>query len=454
MKKSLKMKFITAFSCTIAVVLVMFCISMYTFEVLIGNFEDYSSSLSELNEFRYQFGEFNESVEAYLEDGTSSSLEKCQDLSQSLNVLCNNINVKYMNSNDETQVSLVSAILSNYPTYINQVQSLIDMENTTEAIGLYNNKYSKNGEYISTYIEQLISYRYRVSEQSLDNTNQQVKVFEIINISTFGILTIIIAILFRMIFHNVITPIQKLARQSQQIANYNFDVENIEVTTKDEVASLVNMFNHMREKLKMMFNSNMKNLQMAEELLAQIHGDENIKHLVQHQKNLNEEMFREANIDHLTNLMNKNAFIHCVNENIKSIHPDELCALFVVDIDNFESISSTLGEGADELIKYTAVEMTKLFKDCGFIARWSRDIFVGFISGLPNEEFSHQKCKEINSILDIHFRHKKKYHPVSASVGVCLCTNPVSAENMFERAEKEVNTVKVSGKNGYHISVL
>jgi diguanylate cyclase (GGDEF)-like protein len=326
------------------------------------------------------------------------------------------------------------------------------MENRTQATGLYQTQYSKNSEYISGYIEKLISYNYSMSSSVLEDASAKVGIFKIINVVSFLLLFLIMGILFRMTFHNVIAPIQKLAKQSQQIANYNFDVQDITVTTNDEMAELVKMFNHMREKLKLMFDSNIKNLQMAEELLVQIQGDENLAELVQSQKNLNEEMFKEANIDHLTHLMNQNAFIHCVNENIKSISRSDLCALFVIDVDNFTSINATLGEGAEEVLKYSASELNNLFRDCGFIARWDKDVFVGYISGLPNVEFVHQKCKDINSVMSIRFRHKKKYHPVTASVGVYLCTNPVSAEVMFEKADRELQSVKDAGKNGYHIS--
>lgn len=454
MKKSLKIKFIIAFSITIVVTLVIFVSSMYTYQVLIRDFEDYSKSITELNKFRYEFDEFNESIESYLKTGSSDDLQDCQNLSMELNELCSNITNKYISSDINMQVSLVNAISSYYDNYIEQVQLLIDMENRTEAMGLYLNKYSKNGNAITEYVEKLISYNYKINSTSLENTHNKVQIFKIISNISFVVLILIIIVIIRMTFKGIIEPVQKLARQSQQIANYNFDVEDINIKTKDEIADLVKMFNHMREKLKLMFDSNIKNLQMAEELLVQMQGDANLEKFVQYQKDINEEMFKEANIDHLTNLMNQNAFIHCVNENIKSISSDELCALFVVDIDNFTSINTTLGDGSDEVLKYTAGEMNRIFKDCGFIARWNRDVFVGFISGLPDEEFAHQKCKEINSAMSIHFRYRKKYHPVTTSIGVSLCNNPVSAEIMFEHAEIELKAVKLAGKNGYHIARL
>lgn len=454
MKKTLKFKFAVAFSCMTAIVLFMFTASMYTYLILIDNIEDYSSSLAELNEFRYNFNEFNTNVENYLETDSSDSLERCQELSTELNELCTSISKKYQNSNDTMQQSLVTAISSSYGTYLNQIQDLINMDDKESALEAYSTKYSKTSEYISGYIEKMISYNYKASGESLENANAKIEVFKAINIFTFVLLAVLIVILFRMVFSGVVTPIQKLARQAQQIANYNFDVEDIEVKSKDEVSDLVKMFNHMREKLKLMFDSNIKNLQMAEELLVQIQGNSNLEEFVQYQKNIGEEMFKEANMDHLTNIMNQNAFVHCVNENIKSISRDELCAMFVVDLDNFTSINTTLGDGSDEVLKYTASELNKIFKDCGFIARWNRDVFVGFVSGLPDEEFVYKKCKEISSSLSIHFRYKKKYHPVTASIGVCLCVNPISAEIMFENAEGEVRNVKLSGKNGYHVAVF
>lgn len=456
MKKSLKVKFLVAFSCTIAVVLIMFGTSMYTFGVLINRFEEYAVSLSDLNEFRYEFGEFNDTLESYLQDGSNSDLEHCTELNLSLNELCESIYQQYKNSSNETEASLVNAIYSHYPEYIEQVQELLDMGNREQAYSKYTDQYYKTGDYISRYVEKLISCKYKDNQQFLENTKGQVTAFKIINICTFVILAIIIVILCRMIFSNVIKPIQKLARQSQQIANYNFDVENIKVTTSDEVSSLIHMFNHMREKLKLMFESNTKNLQMAEELLVQLQNNNNeaLHNFAERQKSLNEEIFKEANIDHLTNLMNKNAFMHCVDESIKSINDDKLCALFVLDIDNFKSISNTLNDGADELIKYTAMEMTNTFKDIGFVARWERDVFVGFVSNVENEDVIHKMCIQLNNNLNIHFRHKKKHHPVSVSIGVGISDRFHNCDDMFKVAYKEVQNVKTSGKNGYQVTSI
>lgn len=455
-RKSLKFKFIVAFSVTIIVVLTMFGTSMYTFGVLITRFEDYAISLSDLNEFRYQFGNFEETFSKYLQEGSDKDLKSCQEINENLNTLCEKIHNEYSNSNNELEASLVNAIYSQYPTYIQQVQSLIEMEDKSKALTEYQLGHNNTGQYISKNIEKLISYRYQVSGQSLEDTNTKVSIFRVINIVTFIVLGVIIYILFTMTFKNIIEPIQKLARQSQQIANYNFDVENIKVTTQDEMASLIHMFNHMREKLKLMFESNIKNLQMAEELLVQVqdNNNENIQKFVERQRNLNEEIFREANIDHLTNLMNKNAFLHCVDESIKSKDLNEPCAVFVLDIDNFVSISNTLGNGADELLKYTAVEMNKIFKDMGFVAKWERDIFTGFVCGISNEDTIHKICNQLNTDLNINFRHKKKYHPVSVSIGVCIDNNPYNCEDMYKIAYQEMQTVKTSGKNGHKINYV
>ncbi|MCD7800354.1 MAG: diguanylate cyclase [Ruminococcus sp.] len=453
MRKSLKVKFAVSFSLMIFVALFMFTACLYTYNVSIPRITKYTNSLSELNEFRSNFEEFNSTIEEYL-SGSSTDLETCEELSQTLKGLWENIDTEYANSDDEVQASLVKSITLIYTTYIDQIQVLIEMENQTEALQQYTNLYSDNRIQIENNLEKLIAYNYKISSANLDETYDRVQMFQILVIGSFTILFLIIVTLFRMILKDVVKPIQQLARQSQQIANYDFDVENVKVRTKDEIASLVSMFNHMREKLQLMFNSNIKSLQMAEELMVQIQGNEELEKYVEYQKDLNDEIFKEANVDHLTNLMNQNAFIHCTDENIRSIDKNELCALFVLDIDNFKSIDATLGEGADEVLKYTANEMNKAFKDCGFIARWNRDVFVGFISGLPNEEFPYQKCKELNSAMNIHFRYKKKFHPISASIGVCLCTNPLNCENMFQIAQEEVRNVKGAGKNGYHVRSL
>lgn len=439
MKHSLKTKFITILSCTIVIVLTMFCISMYTYNVLIARLEDYSVSLSQLNEFRYKFGQFNELVPEYLETSSSDTLEECQNISQDLVQLCIKIDDNYSKTDDETISSLVTAITSNYTTYLQQVQTLIDMQDHQKALTQYNEKYIKNSVYITEYIEKLTNQVYKVSGNSLEVTTSTVDVFKVINVVMFVVLAVVIAIIFRIVFSNVVRPITKLARQSQQIANYNFDVEDLDVNTKDEVAFLIRMFNHMKEKLKLMFNSNIKNLQMTEELLVHIQNNPDLEEFVRSQRSFNEEMFREANIDHLTNLMNKNAFVHCIDENLKEIDANELCSIFAIKIDDFSTLNKTLEEDADELLKIVANRMSNIFKDYGFISRYSKDIFMGYISGLPNTEFAKQLSNEINTNLNISFKPKKKAYPITVSVGTVVFKNHTNATLMTSSAEQKVS---------------
>jgi GGDEF domain-containing protein len=53
--------------------------------------------------------------------------------------------------------------------------------------------------------------------------------------------------------------------------------------------------------------------------------------------------------------------------------------------------------------------------------------------------------------LNIHFRHNKKYHPVSVSIGVSIDSNRHNCDDMFRVAYAEMKNVKSSGKNGYRV---
>lgn len=440
-QSSLKKKISFAFVIAIIVFCMNFVASIYTFEVLIGRLSNYSSSLSELNEFRYEFGELNTTIEEYFASGSADSLESYNELNAELSEICENIYQEYTASDDDVQVSLATSISTNYTKYSQQIDELINLNDRANAIQLYNDKYSKNAGYIENYIEKLISYRYNTSEETLADTNQKVRIFEILHISAFIILAITLSVLGVIIFKKVIAPIEKLTRQSKQISNYNFDIEIDKLNTNDEISALADTFRDMKDNLKTAFESSEKNIQMAETLLNQ------------HQVDVSEDIFREANFDRMTNTMNKGAFIRYVNDGIQTRALNMACVLFLVNIENYTELSLELCEGADDFLKLTAQRLNVIFESYGYVSRLDKEVFAGFSANINSIRNVNELCSEISSSLSTPFKYNNTVYNPSINIGVYFCPNPLSAESMIEFASIELSKAKEDENNNFSIAI-
>lgn len=453
MKKSLKKTFSIGFISAIVVVCFIFTTSMYTFNVLVKKLENYAISLSELNELRYQFGELDTLINTYLNGGSEDDRTSLEKLDENLMSICENVNSQYSSSDDDVQSALAVSIYSNYSKYSQQINELINNSDKESALQLYNEKYSKNNEYISNYIEKLISYRYETSEQTLIDTDKKVRLFKVINISALIVLAVILSVLALITFRRVIAPVQKLTRQSKQISNYNFDIEIEKLNSQDEIASLFDMFRNMKESLKNLFETNEKNIQMTDNLLLKLEGNEQLRSFIQQQRDVNDEIFRQANLDYLTGVMNKNAFIHCVKDDVKHRQLNMSCAVFAIEINNFSAISDKIYDGADELLKVTAKKLNELFDEEGYVARWEKGMFTGFILNINDKNIVVEMCRSIKYALTMKFKYKKDVQNISVSIGAYLCSAPQSVENMVEIASEELNKVKSGKKQDFSIVV-
>lgn len=450
MKRSLKNKFAVAFACVVAVVVVICSLSVYTYEVLISRLEDYSSSLSELNEFRFQFGEFNKTVEEYLGSGSLDSREKYGELKAELTELCKSVSAKYKYSDDKVQSSLAESIDSNFSKYIQQTEELVGSADLNSSKELYQQKYSRNAGYIENYIEKLISSRYKTSAATLEDTNSKIMVFKFVLVFVVVIFAMLLSLIAIMIFRNVIVPLEKLSRQSKQISNLNFDISVDIPKTGDEIEELSASFSKMNDRLKEFFETNSKNIQIIDDMLIQFEGNQELKNYINRQREVNDSIFRQANVDQTSGLMNGKAFMHCVKDDITAAKGDEICAVSVVEITNYSEISNSVYEGVDELVKSTAKKLNYIVGKNGYIARWEKGLFMIFIPDISRYDDIKKLSLDLKNAVDDDFVYKKVKQHVSARVNTLVSHAPKSEKmlvnfvlNGIENVEPgEFNIVK------------
>jgi len=122
-----------------------------------------------------------------------------------------------------------------------------------------------------------------------------------------------------------------------------------------------------------------------------------------------------ANVDVLTGLLNRNAFIAELKEASQKF--EELTLLFI-DLNKFKPINDTYGHDAGDLVlSGTARRLQKLFKNKSVITRWGGDEFCVLVFDVNKEKVA-KKLKYINLILEKPFEYNENLISVSSAIGL------------------------------------
>lgn len=105
-----------------------------------------------------------------------------------------------------------------------------------------------------------------------------------------------------------------------------------------------------------------------------------------------EELLRRASKDALSGLLNRATMERSIKERLKAMEPEETCALFIVDLDNFKQINDTLGHRAgDQAIRQAGRILSGLFHASDVVGRLGGDEFAVFLCGQLSEEAVREK---------------------------------------------------------------
>ena len=87
-----------------------------------------------------------------------------------------------------------------------------------------------------------------------------------------------------------------------------------------------------------------------------------------------EELLRRASKDALSGLLNRATLERSIKERLKAMTPEETCALFIVDLDNFKQVNDTLGHRAgDQVIRQVGRILAGLFRASDIVGRLGGD---------------------------------------------------------------------------------
>ena len=156
---------------------------------------------------------------------------------------------------------------------------------------------------------------------------------------------------------------------------------------------------------------------------------------------------RLAELDPLSGLYNRNAFITKVNETLKT-SVNQIHALLMVDIDGFKRVNDLFGhDSGDKLIVKISENLTSLSRKGDIVGRVGGDEFMLLIKDVPYGDIIERRAELLSKILQ--FDYPNGLH-ISSSIGVAMFpTHGLTFEELYKRADTAMYYTKKAGKDSF-----
>ncbi len=175
--------------------------------------------------------------------------------------------------------------------------------------------------------------------------------------------------------------------------------------------------------------------------------------------NINDKKLKEMDLllraekDALTGIYNQVATDQLIHSAIGDGSENALSALMIVDLDNFKEVNDLLGHAnGDQLLQKTADFLRDMFKGGDVIGRIGGDEFLIYMRNLSTISDADEMAGNIVKKINFRFDFEGQPVHVTCSVGVAVYPyHGTTYEELFEKADRAVYTVKANGKDGYRV---
>jgi len=163
-----------------------------------------------------------------------------------------------------------------------------------------------------------------------------------------------------------------------------------------------------------------------------------------------EEIWRSANHDPLTGLLNRAFFQQRLGQALSAAQSNgSRVSLLLIDFDHFKEINDALGHDAgDAFLKETADRLRASTRDCDTIARFSGDEFAVLIVEPLRSEHAATLAGTLIETLSEPFRHRGRLIGSKASIGVATFPeHDVTPADLLKDADIALFEAKAQGRS-------
>lgn len=164
---------------------------------------------------------------------------------------------------------------------------------------------------------------------------------------------------------------------------------------------------------------------------------------------LSEQFERQANHDHLTELLNRRGAQQCLDrEYARLLRSKRTFSIAIADIDRFKNINDTLGhEQGDEVLRQISKVFRSRLRGQDFLARWGGEEFM-FIFTETDEIGAVKALENIRDLLNkAPLQINGEEFHVTSSFGVCEVTIETDVSCAVRRADQALYHAKENGRD-------
>lgn len=159
----------------------------------------------------------------------------------------------------------------------------------------------------------------------------------------------------------------------------------------------------------------------------------------------------KAERDPLTGLFNRLTAQTHINNAL--MEENLLCALMMLDIDNFKNINDTFGHiYGDAVLSELARILRESVRESDIVGRVGGDELVVFLRGLNDRQAAERKAEKICQALRMSFSAGTQQCGISCSLGIAFAPEDGSSfEDLYSKADHALYCAKRMGKNQYMV---
>jgi diguanylate cyclase (GGDEF)-like protein/PAS domain S-box-containing protein len=169
-------------------------------------------------------------------------------------------------------------------------------------------------------------------------------------------------------------------------------------------------------------------------------------------KALEQQIWKQANFDELTELPNRPMFYDRLeHEMLMALRNHQSIALILLDLDRFKEINDTLGHHyGDQLLKETAQRLKKCIRESDTVARLGGDEFTIILSELDDHRHAERVAQSILQSLAASFQLYEASVFISASIGIAFFPQDAAEiDQLLANADQAMYAAKSQGRNRY-----
>src|SRR6056297_4190306 len=231
-----------------------------------------------MRNIRGQLSETKQALDNYLLLQHEENRKQVQRTTENLQALLVGRNIPYQ-SQEQLMVKDISYLIDKYTIQLNGV---IEAKTIRDIVG-YTEAYKSaelTASYINSYIDKVLienlnrrtdAYRF------LSESYKQVQLFNFYLVVTAILLTVLLIMLFT---DSLTRPVVRLAHLAEEISRGNFEVEDVQVNTNDEIGVTARAFNEMKNSIRRYVAQMQEKAQIEKNLAAQKVKNLEMQHLL------------------------------------------------------------------------------------------------------------------------------------------------------------------------------